>query len=315
VHVLAGRFAFAGVPVSWSQHDPGSVAGGRTGAVIWVTEPVTEPFPEPPGEAWIYRWPAVPAVPTLAIARAAGGYLVRFPGVAELHISPDGGQVRPWLAPGTSLDTLQHLLLDQTLPRVLAHRGHTVLHAGGVAIDDRAVAFVGPTGRGKSTLTASFDLAGHPALSDDGLVLSLVGDEVLAIPTYPSLRLWPDAIASLFDQPPAVAVMADYSAKQRLTSHAAAIVPEPSRLACLYVLGDHHDRPWIDPLSPRDTAMAIIANTFQLDVSDKHRAAGLLEAATGLAERLPTFALHYPRDFSRLAAVRDAIVNHMRSLA
>jgi hypothetical protein len=121
-----------------------------------------------------------------------------------------------WSAPGTNDATLRHLLLDQVLPRVLAHRGHVVLHAASVRIHERIVAIAGTTGAGKSTLAASFLIAGHPLLSDDGLLLDPGPSGTLAQPTYPSLRLWPQTVERLFAEAPTMEPMAHYSTKRRL---------------------------------------------------------------------------------------------------
>jgi hypothetical protein len=53
---------------------------------------------------------------------------------------------------------------------VLAHRGHTVLHASAVA-GDAALAFVGQSRRGKSTLAALLCLNGASLITDDVLVV------------------------------------------------------------------------------------------------------------------------------------------------
>ncbi len=52
--------------------------------------------------------------------------------------------------------TLQHLLFDQILPRLIAHAGRLVLHASAVGASAGAILFLGGTGQGKSTLAASF---------------------------------------------------------------------------------------------------------------------------------------------------------------
>ena len=249
-----------------------------------------------------------------SLATAGDALLLHFPNLAEIVIDADCHQIGAWPAPGTDDETLRHLLLDQVLPRLLAHRGRLVLHAGAVRVDDTAIAFVGATGYGKSTLTASFQSAGYSLLSDDGLVLHPIEAEVTALPTYPSLRLWPESSAGLYPEPPTLAPMAHYSTKQRVVLSEEDLSGDPLPLAAIYVLAPVHETgaPAISltQLSPRDACMAIVENSFQLDVSDTRRAAAVLAKAAKVAKQVPAFRLSYPRDFALLPSVRATILNH-----
>jgi hypothetical protein len=247
---------------------------------------------------------------------ASGRVLLDFRDVATFSILPGTRYVTTWRAEATTAETVHHLLLDQVLPRLLAHEGRLVLHAGGVRVEDRAVAFVGTTGAGKSTLIGSLRSAGHPLLSDDGIVVARAGDGVEAVATYPSLRLWPDAVAGVFpDGAPDLAPMAHYSTKQRvLVDGGTAAHPLP--LAALYVLAQEptDGRISIAPVSPRDACMEIVRNAFRLDPTDRERAAAQLAAAAAVADVLPAFSLAYPRAYERLPEVHATLHAHLATL-
>jgi hypothetical protein len=66
---------------------------------------------------------------------------------------------------------LDHLLRDHVVPRRLSLRGERVLHATAVEFDGLAVAFVGESTAGKSTLAAAGMTAGGRLLADDTLRL------------------------------------------------------------------------------------------------------------------------------------------------
>ena len=273
------------------------------------------PLPIPPREPgssdWIHHWPDESGAMSLARSGDGNDLLLRFPGLADFVISKDGRRLGAWPAPEAGTETLHHLLLDQVLPRVLAHQGRLVLHAGAVRIGQVAIAFIGETGRGKSTLTASFHAAGYPLLSDDGLVLMQGDGTTCAQPTYPSLRLWPEAVAGLFARTPDLAPMAHYSSKQRVTLTDTAD-NTPVSLAAIYVLAPetHEDAAGISltTVSPSEACMAIISNSFQLDVTDRPRAMNLLTVASDFAQQLPMFSLTFPRSFECLPDVREAIL-------
>jgi hypothetical protein len=59
------------------------------------------------------------------------------------------------------------------------------------------VAFLGESGRGKSTLAASFATEGTRFLTDDGLLLEWVGGHCMIVPSHPSIRLWEDSQEAL----------------------------------------------------------------------------------------------------------------------
>lgn len=65
-------------------------------------------------------------------------------------------------------------LLRYAVGRVLAHRGHLVLHAAVLVIKGQAVLIAGPTGSGKTTLCLAALRAGASVVTDD-LVLVRVG--------------------------------------------------------------------------------------------------------------------------------------------
>ena len=246
---------------------------------------------------------------------AAGDSELRFPHRGVFTITNDSTRVGVHAEPGVTTETIRHLLLDQVLPRLLAHHGRLIVHGSAVQIDDRALVFIGDSGAGKSTLAASFSADGHRLLCDDGIVLTPGKRCTMALPTYRSLRLWPDSVAGIYPEAaPRVAPMAHYSTKQRvLVDDGSPPAPEPLPLAAVYVLSSTADTKTtsISRLSARDACMAIIRNAFQLDVTDRNRTADLMSKAGDVAEQVPVFALSYPRGYEHLPAVRAAVLEHL----
>ena len=70
---------------------------------------------------------------------------------------------------------------------MLTRRSRLVLQAGAIDTPLGAIALLGRTGIGKSTLAASLARAGFPLIADDFLLLR---DDIVAVPSYPGLRLW-----------------------------------------------------------------------------------------------------------------------------
>jgi hypothetical protein len=61
--------------------------------------------------------------------------------------------------------------------------------------------------------------------------------------------------------------------------------------------------------------MALVSNTFQLDVTDHLRAASLLQAASLAAQQVPVFSLRLPDDLELLPDAVNRIVEHTLSRA
>ncbi|MDW8319092.1 MAG: hypothetical protein RMN53_14775 [Anaerolineae bacterium] len=265
---------------------------------------------------WLHHWHSDAGEPTLSLARLEQGYLLRFPWLADFVLDDQGRRAQVWPQPGVSRDTVRHLLLDQVLPHALAQQGRLVLHAAAALVGEWAVAWVGPTGAGKSTLAASFHLAGCPLLSDDGLLLNVTVQraEVTAVGTYAGLRLWPQSLEGLFETPPPSVALESYSTKRRLLlrpQQQSASPPQAKPLAAVFVLAASEQEATVQAtrISACEGCMALVSNAFLLDVADRRRSVALLDAAAACAERVPIFRLSYPRRFSALPQVHTAILD------
>ncbi len=98
-------------------------------------------------------------------------------------------------APGAPERNLRLFLLGSAFGALLHQRGLLPLHANAIEFEGRAVAFMGHSGAGKSTIAAWFLDRGHRVLADDVCVVTLDGEgQPIAHPGIPRLRLWREAI-------------------------------------------------------------------------------------------------------------------------
>ena len=100
-----------------------------------------------------------------------------------------------WIPGGTGP---AHYFFNHALPLWLETRGIPVLHASAAVMRDQAVALIGPSGMGKSTLCAALVHAGWRFLTDDGL--SLHEDPAgnwCCLSGPPMFRLWPGSLEKL----------------------------------------------------------------------------------------------------------------------
>ena len=249
--------------------------------------------------------------------RSKDGYILRFPGLADFDLALDGTAATGHPVPGTDEATVEHLYVNQVVPLALSRQGQPTFHASVVTVQDGAMAFLGRTGLGKSTLAASFALAGAAFLTDDALVIEESDEAIRALPSHPSLRLWEDSVEALVNDPELACSHVSFSTKTRLLaggelSHVDSALP----LLAAFVL----DRKDIDdvaitPLHGSDRQMAWVQNSFLLDIEDQDLLAQHFDWTHRISGRVPTFALDYPRDYGMLPLVRQAIIDHVQNCA
>jgi len=272
----------------------------------------------PARPVWYHEWTDANGAVWTRLARVGAGHLLRFPRLADFAISRDQSRVRMWARPGTPVETLRHLFLNQVWPLVLAARGALVLHASAVETPAGAIAFLGATGLGKSTLAASFAASGAALVTDDCLRVEVGGGRPRAVPSHPSVRLWPATARRLADVPAAAGRVAHYTGKLRLP--AATRLPfarRPVRLVKAYVL-DPPSRARtggaaaaITPLSGRDALAALIGHLYRLDVGHPDALSRDFGHLVALATRVPMARLRPTRGLARLHEVRQAILKDL----
>jgi len=256
----------------------------------------------PDGESWtqFFRTPA--------------GYLLRFPKLADFEISDDALAVTCLPAPDVTADTCEHLYLNQVLPLVWSKQGKLVFHASAVEAAGVAVAFPAESGRGKSTLAASFATGGYRFLTDDGLAVEADGNGYSAMPSHPSIRLWEDSQRALVAATAATALPVQYTDKARfLAGEGIAFCTQPRPLRRAYFLGDGRAAAaTFEKMSAPEAMMEWVKNSFLLDPKEPALLASHFGKVAGLANRVHCYRLDYPRRFEALSGVRQAIVEHLQ---
>jgi hypothetical protein len=87
---------------------------------------------------------------------------------------------------------------------------------------------------------------------------------------------------------------------------------EPKELDRVYVLGHGQTRDVvIERLTESAALLALVRNSFMLDVDREQSLAAQFEQLAELTSRIGFWRLDYPRRFDQLACVRTAIVDHV----
>ncbi len=274
-------------------------------------------LPCPPSAQWFMNWRPPSGDLWLSVAKIAGGYLLRFPDLADFTVDRAGRKIVCRPEPDTPSDTLRHLLLDQVVPLVLTLHGCHALHATSVKTQQGVCAFIGPTGVGKSTLAASFLFAGYPVLSDDCLVIQADDSGIVATPAYPGLRLWDDSLDAICEHHQLSIPVAHYTDKRRpvLGQYLASFPTAPHPLTRIYSLvrRDEADRaaasaPCIERLSRRDAFVELLASSHRLDTTDHAVLVRQFDFFERVVAEIPVCRLHLLTDFAALSASREAVL-------
>lgn len=263
-----------------------------------------------PGCAPFHEWLLADRTIWLRFFRTSTGYLLRFPDLADFEISADGLRVQCWPAPDVSEGTIEHLFLNQVTPLTLSRQHKLVFHASAVEVVSGAIAFMGGTGRGKSTLAASFATQGVRFLTDDGLQLEETENGYSVLPSHPSIRLWDDSLNILVDRDVQLAPPVQYTEKVRiLAGEGLSYCEEPRPLRRVYFLGKGTaQEPVFERLSARNAVIELVRHSFLLDIEEREMLAYHFDQLARLA-RLPLFyRLDYPRKYEDLARVRASVL-------
>jgi hypothetical protein len=126
--------------------------------------------------------------------------MLEFPGLADFEIHPAPRTVVAHAHPDSDPGLLPILVTGTLTALLLSLAGEIVLHASAVEVAGAAVAFVGGSGQGKTTVAALCCTAGYPLVADDLLVVRVSEDgSVHCLRGSGELRLRPrvDQLADL----------------------------------------------------------------------------------------------------------------------
>jgi hypothetical protein len=124
-------------------------------------------------------------------------YLLLLPGTGRMLVR-EGCEVTVEPEPGADQTAIRGILTGPIQAVLWHQRGRWPLCGNAVLVDGRAVALVGPSASGKSTLAARLSMRGHRPIADGVCVIDASDERpVAALPGMPHLQLWRDALDHL----------------------------------------------------------------------------------------------------------------------
>ena len=245
---------------------------------------------------------------------APGVFLLKVDGVArylvtagrDVVVEPTGGDESAVTA----------FLLGSVMAACLQQRGIVTLHASAVEAGGGAALFAGASGSGKSTLLAALVDRGYPMLADDvtGVVLDDDGHPT-ALPAFPCVRLWADAVDELGWRE-----RTRGRVRKELDKHLAQVEQfdaSPIPVRAVFTLASHNrDGFGIDGNPAGDAFRLLLEHTYRKRfLRGQARQPERFRTLAAMARRVPVTSVTRPAHPYRLGALADEIERRLQAVA
>ena len=116
-------------------------------------------------------------------------FLMHFKDVARYYAT-EGNLIIAEPYPDANIKKLRLYLLCNAMAAIVHQRKLIPLHCSGIICKTGVAIIVGPSGAGKSTTVKALTQKGYSIFADDVCVIKSEKNKVLAIPSYPMMKLW-----------------------------------------------------------------------------------------------------------------------------
>lgn len=222
--------------------------------------------------------------------------------------------------PDTStLENASTYLIGPVLGLLLRLRGVVCLHASAVTLGDRAAAFLGSEGAGKSTTAAALAQRGHPVIADDVVGLVERDGRFSVLPAYPHLSLWPESVNMLYGPNKALPSLSPDWGKQLLTLAANRLNFEQRSLplGAIFILGERSSGsrgPFIESMPHTEGLLSLVANSFATNLLDQDMRAHEFSLFGRMLSSVPIRHLRPHKDPAQLLQLCETIEGACESL-
>lgn len=242
---------------------------------------------------------------------AGDGLRLTIPEIADYELR-GGSEIVVHPHEGVPERNLRLYLLGSAMGVLIHQRGLLPLHANAVEIGGRAIAFMGASGEGKSTLAAWLHDRGHRVIADDVCALDCRGEGAPQVHAgIPRLRLWRDALEASGRNPGAfeLSYRGDPAYEKYDVPLASPAPQQPLPLAAVYLL-ESGGEARVSPLSGVAAAEAVFAHTYRgAYLGMTPNAPAHWQASLNLIRRVPVFRAErrwstadFPEDAAMLLA-------------
>lgn len=245
------------------------------------------------------------------------GYGLNYSDGTRFLVDADAKRIWGTFTPPLTAEDLATYFLGPILGFVLRKRHVTSIHASTIQIGQHAVLLCGDAGAGKSTTAAALALRGVPVLGEDIAPLEDHDGVFCAIPGYPRVCLWPDAVTKLLGQESALPKLTEAWDKRYLAldGERAHFAHAPLPVGAIYLLQPRSEdahAPLAQAMKPREALLELVQNTYMNWLLDREQRVIEFDALSRLVMSVPVRSLIPHADPERIGALcqliqRDAI--------
>lgn len=206
--------------------------------------------------------------------------------------------------PNTEVELMSIPLIGIAFAALLQQRGMFVLHASAVSVDNKAVAFLGWKGAGKSTTAATLYKRGHRMISDDIVAIDSANPGApLVAPGFPIFKLMPEAAEQVLGDNPDDLSEIYAGMEKRFRPSSDNFSQNSVPLQAIYSLSEGTCLK-AELLRPQEAISVLIANTYLARYGNQllqnNHAMTNLRQCSNIVNQIPVYRLERPKSFALL---------------
>ncbi|WP_414564365.1 MULTISPECIES: hypothetical protein [unclassified Anabaena] len=191
---------------------------------------------------------------------------------------------------------------------LLYQRGLFVLHGSAVEFDGSAIAFVGKSGWGKSTIAAALHTKGHRIITDDVVAISTETDTITVFPGYPQFKLFPE-VAEILGHDQSELLLLHSQLKKGGFRVAKNFSQTALPLKRIYMLSKD-STVGIKQLRSPESLTELMRNSLPTRWYQVHNTAQFLQC-TKIAKNIPSYRLIRSSDLRSLPTLAEMVEAHL----
>lgn len=202
---------------------------------------------------------------------------------------------------GLDEDFLRLLILGYAFAIFLHQMGTLVLHANAVNMFGGAIVFLGDRGKGKSTTSLILNKKGYSLISDDVLSISVNNDIPRVYSGFPRLKLWPEVIRKL-DEDPELMPQISFNSEKRsyFVNDNFSNISLP--LKFIYLI-ERSDETKIESINIQEGLMELVKSSYCYKLFNNLELYENLKQCTEILNKVPLKRLYIKHSLDELPAV------------
>ena len=244
------------------------------------------------------------------------GVRMQYSELGQFHVSRDGSHIAFWFEQLCCqyADKVVERVLSTVVSVALQTRGAVCLHASSVVVDGGALAFMGDSGVGKSTVATRFLASGADVIADDITPVAFSSGQPVALPFAPSLKLMPDIAEVWLEETELTGTYSMVFEKHIIAASkfGSRQAEDASPLRGLFVLNrEDSDVPAsvrLEPLTGHRRASTLLAHSYLgTIIPSLGLGPAWMDQIDALARTVPIVTLHYGNGLEALVEAQRAI--------